>query len=150
MSILSDHIETFIKELMNEDGIMELQRNELANKFDCAPSQINYVLTTRFSPTRGYVIESRRGGGGYIRIIRLDIDRADYIMSIIESELMESINARRAIELVEGLWKTDFIDENAKDIILAAISDRALSIVPPEKKGEMRASILKEVLVRTI
>ena len=97
MSILSDHIEEFIKELLIEDeGMAELQRNELAQKFNCAPSQINYVLTTRFSPNRGYVTESRRGGGGYIRVIRLDIERCDYISDIIDEQLSRPINMRQA------------------------------------------------------
>ena len=84
MARLSDMIEDFINALLNEsDGQLELQRNELADYFECAPSQINYVLATRFSVDRGYYIESRRGGGGYIRIIRLDIDDDDYMMYLL-------------------------------------------------------------------
>ena len=84
MARLSDMIEEFIKALLEEsNGQLELQRNELADYFECAPSQINYVLATRFSLDRGYYIESRRGGGGYIRIIRLDMDNNDYIMYLL-------------------------------------------------------------------
>ena len=76
MARLSDVIEEFIKSLLKEsEGQLELQRNELADFFECAPSQINYVLATRFTLNHGYYIESRRGGGGYIRIVRLDVDR---------------------------------------------------------------------------
>ena len=71
MAQLSDSIEQFIKNLMEEDRQIDLKRNELAQHFGCAPSQINYVLATRFSIDHGYVIESRRGGGGYVRIIRI-------------------------------------------------------------------------------
>ena len=92
MARLSDMIEEFIKALLEEsNGQLELQRNELADYFECAPSQINYVLATRFSLDRGYYIESRRGGGGYIRIIRLDMDNNDYIMYL----LRERIGNRR-------------------------------------------------------
>ena len=70
MAQLSDSIERFIKELMEEDAQIELKRNELAQHFGCAPSQINYVLATRFSVDHGYIIESRRGGGGFVRIVR--------------------------------------------------------------------------------
>lgn len=150
MSILSDHIESFIKELLEEDeGTTELQRNELAQRFNCAPSQINYVLTTRFSPNRGYIIQSRRGGGGYIRVIQLDMDRTDYITELIESELNGGVNMRQAVELTEGLLQTGFIGEREKTIILAAVSDQALKGVG-EGRNELRASILKEILVRII
>lgn len=76
MPRLSNIIEEFIKELLEEteDGIVEIQRNELADYFDCAPSQINYVLTTRFTPYMGYYVESRRGGGGYIKIVKVGIE----------------------------------------------------------------------------
>ncbi len=149
MSILSDHIESFIKELLEEDGTTDLQRNELAQRFQCAPSQINYVLTTRFSPSRGYVIQSRRGGGGYIRVMQLDLDRTDYIMELVESQLAGGVNMRNAAELVEGLYQTGFIDGGIKNIILAAVSDKALAAAG-ESRNELRAAILREILVRVI
>ncbi|MEG1753425.1 MAG: CtsR family transcriptional regulator [Christensenella sp.] len=146
MSILSDSIEDFIKELMSEEeGTAELQRNELAQRFNCAPSQINYVLTTRFSPNRGYTTQSRRGGGGYIRVIRLNLDRRDYIAQIIDQSLNESINMRQGAEVIEGLAQTGAIGGGIKKVMLAAISDKALSAVP-EYRNELRSSVLKEML----
>ena len=122
MSVLSDHIEDFIKELMTEeDGTAELQRNELAQRFQCAPSQINYVLTTRFSPNRGYITQSRRGGGGYIRVIRLNVDKCAYISQIIEQNLRQGINMRQAGELIEGFVQTGVINGNMKNMLLAAV-----------------------------
>ncbi len=149
MSVLSDHIECFIKEMLAEDGTTDLQRNELAQKFNCAPSQINYVLTTRFSPNRGYIIESRRGGGGFIRVVRLDIERCGYITKLIETQLTDSINMRQANEIVEGLFQTGFIDENIKNILLAAVSDKAIPLEAVQR-DVLRASILKEILVKII
>lgn len=150
MSVLSDHIESFIKELLMEDeGMAELQRNELAQRFNCAPSQINYVLTTRFSPSRGYITQSRRGGGGYIRVIQLDIDENEYIRDIIEDKLTGGVGMRQAAELIDGMVETGLIDKKAKNIILAAISDKALD-VPNEVKNELRSSILKEILISTL
>lgn len=146
MSVLSDHIEDFIKTLMSEeDGMAELQRNELAQKFNCAPSQINYVLTTRFSPGRGYVIESRRGGGGYVRVIRLNMDRCDYLLQMIERNLNEAINMRQAAELIDGLKETGAISKEMKNIMLAAVSDKALSPAG-EQRNELRSTVLKEIL----
>ena len=150
MSVLSDHIESFIKELLMEDeGMAELQRNELAQRFNCAPSQINYVLTTRFSPNRGYITQSRRGGGGYIRVIQLDVDENEYIRDIIEDKLTGGVGMRQAAELIEGMVETGLIDKKAKNIILAAISDKALD-VPSEVKNGLRSSILKEILISTL
>lgn len=149
MSVLSDHIESFIKTLLEEDGAANLRRNELAGKFNCAPSQINYVLTTRFSPSRGYIIQSRRGGGGYVRVIRLDIDRADYIMELIKSELSEKINMRGAALIVNDVYCNGFIGKRERDMILAAVSDKALCQAG-EKRDQVRASVLREMLVRVI
>ena len=149
MSILSDHIEAFIKDMLEEEGTTELQRNELASKFNCAPSQINYVLTTRFSPGRGYMTQSRRGGGGYIRVIRLDLDKTAYINELIDHELWQGVNMRQAAELIEGLYQTGLVDNKVKQILLAAVSDRALAPAGGEK-DKLRSSILKEVLVKII
>ncbi len=150
MSVLSDHIENFIKELLTEDeGMAELQRNELAQHFHCAPSQINYVLTTRFSPSRGYITQSRRGGGGYIRVIQLDVEESEYIRDIIEEKLQGGIGMRHAAELVEGMLETGLIDKKSKNLILAAVSDKALC-VPVEVKNELRACVLKEILVASL
>jgi len=149
MSVLSDHIENFIKEMLEEDGTTDLQRNELAQKFNCAPSQINYVLTTRFSPNRGYIIQSRRGGGGFIRVMRLDIDRSGYITDLIDSKLDEAVNMRQANELIEGLYQTGFIDDRLKEVISAAVSDRAIPL-EAGVRDRLRASILKEILIRVI
>ncbi len=81
---ISDSVANYILELLNQaGGIAEIQRNELASFLGCVPSQINYVLTSRFTPEQGYIVESRRGGGGYIRITRLKLSKADMIMHII-------------------------------------------------------------------
>ncbi len=149
MSVLSDHIESFIKTLLEEDGAADLRRNELAVKFNCAPSQINYVLTTRFSPGRGYVIQSRRGGGGFVRVIRLDLDRAGYIIDIIESELTGEINTRRAALIVGDMYCNGFINKRERDMLHAAVSDKALAHVG-EERDRVRASVLREMLVRII
>ena len=82
---ISDSIEHFIREMFEEKNSIELKRNELAQYFNCVPSQINYVISTRFTTERGYVVESRRGGGGHIRITRINLGRNEQIMHIINS-----------------------------------------------------------------
>ncbi|MBQ9942605.1 MAG: CtsR family transcriptional regulator [Christensenellaceae bacterium] len=148
MAILSDHIENFIKQMMEEqDAILELQRNELAQYFGCAPSQINYVLATRFSPERGYIVESRRGGGGYIKVQRIVVNEQDHLLSIIRDRLGSGrITAREAATLIGGLREMDVIDKKEEKILRSAISDRALS-TPSASKDALRAGILKEMLL---
>ncbi len=145
MSVLSDHIERFIQEMFAERDIAELQRNELAAKFHCAPSQINYVLTTRFSPSRGYLIESRRGGGGYVRVIRVNAEKGDYMQELIAEELGQGISARHAAEMIDGLQHSGFLDDFAKQMLLSVTSDKALQPAG-ERTEEVRSRILQEVL----
>lgn len=80
-------IASFLQQSLEEaeNGVLEVQRNDLAQRFNCVPSQINYVMSTRFSPERGYIVESRRGGNGYIRITRVRVDRQTLMMHVINS-----------------------------------------------------------------
>ncbi len=147
MSILSDTIETFIKELMSEyEGKIELQRNELAQHFNCAPSQINYVLATRFTPDKGYIIESRRGGGGYIRLLRLSIDESDHLFTLVTTRIGESISERDAQDVICRLVESKAVSRREGALMSAAVSDKSLSI-PAMLKDHVRASILKQLVL---
>ncbi len=146
MARLSDLIEAFLKELLKDadSKIIEIKRNELANEFNCAPSQINYVLTTRFSVEKGYAVESKRGGGGHIRIIRLKIDDTQLIYNII-GQIGDSINMTKAVSLVNFFLERGIIKEREARIMLAAVNNRAINI-DSEIKNNVRASILKSML----
>ena len=102
----SDMIARFIQaELEEANGVLELQRSDLAQRFGCVPSQINYVMSTRFSPEHGYIVESRRGGGGYIRITRVQVDRHTLLMHVINSvgDTLDLASARAILSnLVQG------------------------------------------------
>ena len=95
---ISDIIEDFIKEMLEDDDSAIIQRNDLAEHFNCVPSQINYVISTRFTPIQGYYVESQRGGGGYIKIHRVNVTHSDYLMHIINN-VGNSITSRE-IELI--------------------------------------------------
>ncbi|WP_353094294.1 CtsR family transcriptional regulator [Tissierella praeacuta] len=146
---ISNTIERFIKSMIEvaEDRTIEIQRNELAEKFDCAPSQINYVLTTRFTPYKGYYIESRRGGGGYIKIIKVGIDENEDINTIILNTIGEAITKNKAYHIIEGLLEEKVISRREGDIIKAALGDRALDKENVERKNKLRADILKNILL---
>ncbi|MBE6065120.1 CtsR family transcriptional regulator [Clostridium cochlearium] len=147
MARLSDIIEDFIKEMLmsNEEKELQIQRNELAQQFRCAPSQINYVLTTRFTADKGYYIESRRGGGGYIIIRHIGFDENESLFNMLNKEISNSITFHNACSLVESLLEADVIDEKVAKLIKVAINDRTLDIIP-EGKNEIRANILKNML----
>ena len=147
MSILSDTIEQFIKELMSEyEGKIELQRNELAQHFNCAPSQINYVLATRFTPDKGYIIESRRGGGGYIRVLRLSVGTSDHLFRLVTTRIGEQISDRDAQDVICRLVESEAVTKREGALMSAAVSDKALNI-PAMLKDNIRACILKQLVI---
>ena len=137
-------IEDFIKDLFDEENSIEIQRNDLAEKFNCVPSQINYVISTRFSPQRGYAVESKRGGGGYLRIRRISSPDNSPIRTVIEN-LGSSVSASDAEAYIKWLVRNNSIDEKNAALMLAAISDRSLNITQPAK-DILRSGILRNML----
>ncbi|MGI6050033.1 MAG: CtsR family transcriptional regulator [Acetivibrionales bacterium] len=148
MARLSDIIESFLKEMIiEEEGTVEIQRNELASKFNCVPSQINYVISTRFTADKGYYVESRRGGGGYISIKRLNIDSDnDYLMHIITS-IENRISQLTAEVFIQNFVDYNIIKPREAMLLKAATSDKVLMLVPVERRDEVRAAILKNMLM---
>ena len=142
---LSDSIEQFIKTMLaQEEQEIELKRNELAEYFGCAPSQINYVLATRFTPDHGYIIESRRGGGGYIRIFRMQQDTGKQLVYLLNERIGDSITVLSANHLIQQLREREIVSPNEADLMMAAISPQSLSLpLPEELKDALRAKILK-------
>ena len=148
MSGLSNIIEEFIKDLFQstEDGIVEIQRNELAEYFDCAPSQINYVLTTRFTPYMGYYVESKRGGGGYIRIMKVEFDTETTINELIVNTIGNSITKNKAYSIIDSLIEEDIITVRESYLMKVALGDTSLVSIP-KIRNELRADILKNMLL---
>lgn len=143
---MSDIIEEFIKEMMkDEDDFIEIQRNELAEHFNCVPSQINYVIATRFRPQQGYYVESRRGGGGHIRIKKVSNDKEDFFMHII-SNIGDQTTSNEVDILISNLLSYKMIDETIAKLLKVATSDNVLT-VPQDTKDKLRANILKNMLL---
>ena len=145
---LSDSIESFIKTLMTqEEPEVELKRNELAEYFGCAPSQINYVLATRFSPDHGYIIESRRGGGGYIRIVRVVQTGAQRLMYLTNERIGDAISEAEAVRLIHQLVEQGLVSLAEGEIMRSAVSAQAMSVpIPDALKAALRARTLKTML----
>lgn len=147
MARISDIIAQFINDMIEDEKNKEvmIQRNELADKFNCAPSQINYVLTTRFTTEKGYVIESRRGGGGYIIIKRVEYNSKEKQLDEINKAIGNSLTYSSAILLIEHLYNTDLITKREFEIIKISINDRTL--VASDDKNRLRAEILKGIIM---
>src|SRR5699024_10740620 len=143
---ISDIIEAYLKEVLKTQGdaLVEIKRNEMANHFECVPSQINYVINTRFTLERGYLIESKRGGGGYIRIIRIEhrgeSHRIDDIITIINPVLSQEVDEN----VLERLRNKEIITEREEKIILSAIDRETLAVELPYR-DKLRARILTNV-----
>ncbi|HHT92065.1 MAG TPA: CtsR family transcriptional regulator [Clostridiaceae bacterium] len=151
MSNLSDLIEEFIKGLLddNDPEHVEIQRNELANYFNCVPSQINYVIDTRFSPEKGYYVESRRGGGGYIKICRIRFDKDKnkdhYTMHVIGG-MGKSLSQYHCQIFIRNFLEYEIITEREARIMEAATSDKILKFLPTVERDKVRASLLRNML----
>ncbi len=145
---ISDLIASFLQESLEEaeNGVLEVQRSDLAQRFNCVPSQINYVMSTRFSPERGYIVESRRGGNGYIRITRVQMDHQTLLMHVINS-LGDEVDLASARAILSNLVQSGTLEENMGRALLAAVGDKALAAVPRDKRDCVRAAILKQVLI---
>lgn len=147
MARLSDIIEEFIKQLLqdNDESELQIQRNELANYFRCAPSQINYVLTTRFTTDRGYYVESKRGGGGCIIIKHVDFNHDKKLMQAVNSQIGDSITFDKSVKIINYLQENNLVSEREAYIMKMAINDRNLSLLQ-ENKNTFRAELLKSML----
>ena len=146
---LSDIIENFIKQVIHDaKGVAEIQRNELANYFNCVPSQINYVISTRFTNDRGYYVESRRGGGGYIRITRVNVSADDinvHLMHIV-SAIGDRIGQQDAEAFIMNFVDYDLISAREAGVMRAAVNDKILYKVQQPGRDALRAEILKNML----
>ncbi len=144
---MSDVIEEFIKDLFEdeESNFIEIQRNELAQHFNCVPSQINYVISTRFKPSQGYYVESRRGGGGNIKIKKISNTKSDYIMHIINN-IGKTITANEIDILISDFLTYNIITSSEAKLLKVATSDNVLKL-DLDIKDEVRARILKNMLL---
>ena len=145
---ISDLIAGFLQDSLEEaeDGVLEIQRSDLAQRFNCVPSQINYVMSTRFSPERGYIVESRRGGNGYIRITRVRVDRQTLMMQVINT-LGDRVDLPSARAILGNLVQSGALEEAVGQALLAALGDKALGMAPREVRDHVRADIMKQVLI---
>ena len=146
--LISDAIAKLIEEMINEgEGAAEIKRNDLAGRLGCVPSQINYVITSRFTPERGYIIESRRGGGGYIRIIRKQMAKDEYLMHFLYA-IGDGADEKEAMAFLGNLFDKDIITEREYVLLASTVSNGALGKLPTDARNTVRADILRHIILR--
>ena len=138
----SDHIEAYIKAILEQSGIVELQRSQLADTFQVVPSQINYVIKTRFTESRGYLVESKRGGGGYIRIGRIEFSNHHEMLRDLLYSVGEEVSPVIFEDVLKLLLEQELLTRQEMNLLVATASDRVLG----EEADHIRANMLRQIL----
>ena len=138
----SDHIEAYIKAILDQAGIVELQRSQLADTFQVVPSQINYVIKTRFTDSRGYLVESKRGGGGYIRIGRIEFSNHHEMLRDLLYSIGERVSQEIYEDILQLLVEQDLMTKQEMTLLTSVATDRVLG----EESSVVRANMLRQLL----
>ena len=145
---VSDIIEEFIMSSLDDDSFIELSRNDLAKFFSCVPSQINYVLNTRFTLNRGFVVESQRGGGGYIKVVRVQDNSSNFLKNALET-CSKPISFVEGNQLLEHMHHKKLITEREFKLLRSVISPKSLNN-PINIDNQLRANIMQQVVMETM
>lgn len=144
---LADDIEKYIKDLLADSltGQVEIRRNSLAVRFGCAPSQINYVLTTRFTLWHGFYVESRRGGGGFLRISKLPAGSREDFFREIFAFIGEAVSQPEAVAVTDRLEEEGLISAREASLIREAVTS-GVTKAAPSLRSRLRAALLKSMV----
>ncbi|MBC1376422.1 CtsR family transcriptional regulator [Listeria sp. FSL L7-0091] len=147
MKNISDIIEAYLKQVLESSEAVEIKRSEIADKFECVPSQINYVINTRFTMERGYIVESKRGGGGYIRIIKVKMnDKLQLLEAIISMVHDKKVSQSFSEDVILRLLEEEVITKKEARLMVSAL-DREVLILPLPDRDILRSRILEAMLV---
>ena len=141
----SDSIEAYIKDLLAQAGMAELKRSELADVFQVVPSQINYVIKTRFTESRGYIVESKRGGGGYIRIGKVQFSDHHQMLQDLAANIGERISQQVFNDILEMLCEEELLTKRETQLLFAVTSDEVLGQDGPNLRANMLKKIIQQV-----
>lgn len=145
---ISDIIEQYLKDILGDSAQIEIRRSEIANYFDVVPSQINYVIKTRFTIQNGYLVKSKRGGGGYIRIERVNLLEDDDVLKSLIQAIGDSVRERDAFDIIRTLYEEKVITRREGDLMLVALSKQTLAMSDCKAEAQLRARILVSYLNR--
>ena len=149
MNLSKEIADIIMKMLDDGDSIAQIKRNDLAAQLGCVPSQINYVISSRFTPEHGYIVESQRGGGGYIKITRVHYDPSTFKMHLLNS-IGNEISEKSARANVLNLFDNDLLTRDQAKLILTATADANYKSLPEETRDSFRATLLKQLLLTTM
>lgn len=142
---MSDIIEAYIKQILKQNEQVEIRRNEMASHFNCVPSQINYVINTRFTEQHGYLVESKRGGGGYIRIMKVKfMDEVEFLDEMIKM-VGDTISERDALAIVQNIFNKKLISKRVGNLMLSILDKNTLQIFGKDEDA-VRAHLLTKQL----
>lgn len=142
---ISDVIEQFIMSSLDDNDFIELSRNDLAKFFSCVPSQINYVLNTRFTINRGFVIESQRGGSGYIKLTRMHDNDSNFLKNSL-AYCSKPMTVLEANQLLQNMFEKKLINERETNLLKSIISAKALNN-PINIDNTIRSNIMRQVII---
>ncbi len=145
MQNITDIIEAYLKQILHDEKTIEIKRQEIAQRFDCVPSQINYVINTRFTVEKGYFVESKRGGGGYIRITKIESSNQSAFINHLKELTGNQISQQDAEHIIEGLYQNELITRREKRLLSVTLHRDTLLVDIPYR-DRIRANILKNVL----
>lgn len=144
---MSDVIEAYLKEILASRSTVEIKRSDIAERFDCVPSQINYVINTRFTQEHGYMVESKRGGGGYIRILKVEVIDDAHALEEMATLIGSAITYRNATTIINTLLEDEIIDQREAILMFSMIDPEFLSGLSTQE-DELRAMLLKQMLMQ--
>jgi transcriptional regulator CtsR len=148
MANISEQIEKFLIATLGENDSIDITRNSLAEYFSCVPSQINYVLETRFTVDRGYIVESKRGGGGFVKISKIKTsDSNDYLNGLFLESIGDDLSEKRFSQILDKLVSDNIMAESERVLIEASLSDDSLSM-PFTIRDKVRAKAFKNVILK--
>lgn len=145
---ISDIIERYLKSILADSSKIEIKRSEVADQFDCVPSQINYVIKTRFTLQNGYLVESKRGGGGYIRIAKVNLISDPNLLDELIEYVGESINETKAFQIIQTLYENELLTHKEAHLVASAIEKSTLALSDTALEDAIRAKILRSILNR--
>lgn len=142
----SDLIEAYLKKFLEEQAMIEIRRAEMADLFDCVPSQINYVINTRFTVQKGYNVESKRGGGGYIRIEKVRISNHQSFLSQMDALFTDSLYEKDAQAIIQKLYEEELLTQKEGQLLLSLITKQVLG--KEDNENKIRANLMHALLQR--
>lgn|SRR5690625_633298 len=148
---MSDMIEEYLKKALQDEGKIEIQRNEIAELFNCVPSQINYVINTRFTMQHGYNVESKRGGGGYIRIVKIQVNSNTDLLERMSQIIGNHVTEKEGQVIIRTLYKNDLMTSREAQIMLAAIAQENYSgnqLIDNQLRAKILLSMIELLILK--